>query len=456
MTATAPPAERTRLTATQRVLAVGLVLGVTLVAFEITAVITALPTITDELGGDSLYGAALAVYTLANLVSLVVAGELADRKGPAFPYVISICVFVGGLVVAALAPSMVWIVVGRALQGIGTGAFAPIAYTLVTRAFPTDRQPMMYAYLSAGWVIPSLFAPAIAGWITDTVGWKWVFLGLVPAALAVGVLAVRPMMQYRPVPGERRPTRVPVAFGAAIGIGAIVTGLQAANMLALAVAVVGGAALAVPSLRRLFPRGVFVASTGLAAVVACRVLATATFGGVDGFVPLAADRIHGARPLVQGFVIIGAALAWTLGQWLRAKHPDIDPAHAVRQGFAVLAVGVALTVPVLWEQWPLWAVFVGWAVGGFGMGLLFNPTTVAAMTYAEVGREGEVSSQVTLADSVGFSVIGGLGGATVAIADRTSWSLTSALATNFAFAIGVALLGLFAAGRVRRAVPPAA
>ncbi|MEI7548530.1 MAG: MFS transporter, partial [Actinomycetota bacterium] len=85
---------RTQLTAAQRLLATGLVLAITLVAFEVTAVITALPTITDQLGGDSLYGAALAVYMLANVIALVVAGELADRKGPALPFVISIVVFV--------------------------------------------------------------------------------------------------------------------------------------------------------------------------------------------------------------------------------------------------------------------------------------------------------------------------------------------------------------------------
>ena len=50
----------TRLDRQQRLLAVGLVLGVTMVAFEITAVLTTLPTITDQLHGDSLYGVALA------------------------------------------------------------------------------------------------------------------------------------------------------------------------------------------------------------------------------------------------------------------------------------------------------------------------------------------------------------------------------------------------------------
>ena len=107
----------TRLDPQQRLLAIGLVLGVTMVAFEITAVLTTLPTITDELHGDSLYGVALACYTLANLVALVVTGELTDRFGTARPYLASLAVFAAGLVVAATAQSMTIVVVGRTLQG---------------------------------------------------------------------------------------------------------------------------------------------------------------------------------------------------------------------------------------------------------------------------------------------------------------------------------------------------
>ena len=171
---------KTRLDRQQRLMAVGLVLGVTMVAFEITAVITALPTITDELHGDSLYGVALACYTLANLVALVVTGELTDRYGPAKPYLASLAVFAVGLIVAATASTMAMVVIGRTLQGAGTGGLAPIAYVLVKRVFPEDRQPSMYAYLSAGWVLPSLIAPAISGTITDQIGWRWVFWLLLP------------------------------------------------------------------------------------------------------------------------------------------------------------------------------------------------------------------------------------------------------------------------------------
>ena len=120
----------------------------------------------------------------------------------------------------------------------------------------------------------------------------------------------------------------------------------------------------------------------------------------------------------------------------------------MRTGFLVLALGLAMVVPVLWSWWPLWAVFPAWAVGGLGIGLLYNPATVAAMSYAVGGREGEVSSQVTLGDAVGFSLMGGIGGATVAIADRTSFTLNAALGTNFALAIALALLGVVACRRV--------
>lgn len=451
VTSPSTTAARTPFNSEQRLLATGMVLAVMLVAFEVTAVITALPTITDELGGDSLYGVSLAIYTLANLVALVAAGEMSDRHGPALPFALCIVILVVGLVVAAAATSMTWIVVGRALQGAGTGGFSPIAYMLVKRAFPDDRQPMMYAYLSAGWVLPSLFAPALSGWITDAFGWEWVFLGLIPFAFAVGVLAVRPMLRYGPVPFDRVGSNVPTALLAATGMGALVLGLQFSNLLAAVVMSIVGISVMLPALRRLLPAGVLSARRGLPAIIACRILATATFLGADSFIPLAADRIHGASPTAQGMVIIGAALSWTGGQWLRARRPPADTARAVQVGFLIMLLGLALVVPVLWEWWPLWATFLAWAVGGLGMGLLYNPATVAAMSYAVDGREGEVSSQVTLADSVGFSLMGGLGGATVAIADRTSWSLAGALGTNFAMAMVLSLLGVVAARRVRPA-----
>jgi MFS family permease len=441
----------TPLTRQQRALAVGMVLGVTLVAFEMTAVITALPTITDELGGENLYGVALAAYTLADVVALVVAGEMADRRGPALPYTLSLATFITGLLVAAAAPNMGVIVIGRALQGAGTGGLAPIAYVPVKRAFPDDRQSSIYAFLSAGWVIPSLVAPAFGGLITDRAGWRWVFLGIVPAAVAVAALATRPMRAYGPTVTAPTPSRVPTAVVVAAGVGAITYGLQEARPVVAAALLIGGVALALPGLRRLFPPGTLRARAGLPGVIACRLLATAAFLGVDSFIPLTVDVIHGERALVQGFSIVGAAIAWTAGQWWRTRRPGRSAAAATGVGFRLLALGGLLTVPVVFDGWPLWVTLLTWTVGGLGMGLLFNPTSLAAMSYARHGSEGVVSSQIHLADALGFSLMGGLGGAMVAVAERTSWSTQSALATCMFTAVSVAALGSVVATRARAA-----
>ncbi len=120
------------------------------------------------------------------------------------------------------------------------------------------------------------------------------------------------------------------------------------------------------------PSGMLLASAGLPAILACRMLATMTFLGVDSFVPLAADRIHEVSPVVQGFTIIGAALTWSIGQAIAAKNPGWRPAAATRWGFVLLVLGVVLVAPVLSASWPLPATFAAWCVGGLGMGILFN------------------------------------------------------------------------------------
>lgn len=436
-----------------RLLGVGLVLAVTLVAFETTAVVTALPTITDELHGDSLYGATLSAYMLADIVALVASGEMVDRRGLTRPFGIAVCLFMSGLIVSASAPTMVVVLLGRILQGAGTGALAPISYSTVKRVFPPERQATMYAFLSVGWVLPSLLAPALSGIITDHIGWRWVFLAMLPLGAIIGgytFWALRSFTDAAPSSdAPRPPSRVPQALRLAAGVGAVVVGLQEAKLWLAAILVLAGITVAVPAFNRLAPTGTGRAARGLPAIIASRFLATAAFLGADSFIPLAADRIHGVRPIVQGFTVIGAALTWSLGAFVAARHPAAEVRRPIRIGFALIILGVVTVAPTLSSSWPLWATFLCWSIGGFGMGVLFNPTTVAAMTYAGRGQEGLVSSQLHLADSLGFGIMGGVGGATVAIADRTSWSLSSAIGTNFALAIACGVLGMVVAGRAR-------
>ena len=420
-----------------------------LIAFESTALLTALPTISDNLQGDGLYGATLSAYMLATMVGLVASGTAADRRGPRSPFIVCVSLFMCGLVISALAPTMAVVLVGRVVQGVGGGGLAPISFAVISRVWETNRQPRIFAAISAGWVLPSLIAPALAGWLTHFWGWRWVFIGLIPLALVVGVLGAVTLRGLAPLPHDGRDApRLGSAVMLAGGVGSLVTGLQSGNWWFASSLVAIGIVTTAFGFTRLMPPGTHRASRGLPAILLCRSIAMAAFLGADSFIPLAADRIHGSTPAVQGFVIIGAALSWSLGSAIQSRRVDVDVSRAVRSGFLLVATGIVAVTPTLSASWPLAATFVGWSIAGFGMGLLFVPTSVAAMTYAESGVEGTTGSRVNLADSFGFATMGGVSGATVAVSDRTDWPLTHALLTNFGVAIALAGAGAVLAGRV--------
>jgi MFS family permease len=433
----------------KRLLAFGLFLTVTIAAFEITAVITALPTIVDDIDGASLYGATIAANLLASIVSIVAAGEYADRIGPAKPYAIAATVFVAGLVVAGSARTMPVVVLGRVLQGLGAGGFATLPYVAIRRVFAESEQPKMYAVLSAGWVLPSLIAPLISGWLTEQFSWRWVFLSMIPLAIIVSTLVVAQLRRLPPVDqvagDARTPSRIPQALRLSIGAGMILSGLpQARWWLALAL-VAAGIAVAASPMRHLWPVGWTRAKPGLAAAVAARMCATAAFGGVDGFIPLAAERVHGVGATAQGFTIVGAALTWTAGQAFSARNADtIAPSRLIRIGFGLMALGAVLVMPVVLESTPLWATFVAWSVGGLGMGLLFNPTTVVALSSVGEEESGRASSQLSMADSIGFASTSAIGGALVAASERDVFSLQTALVGSFAITAAITIVGMIA------------
>src|SRR5437016_4651379 len=151
------------LDAQRRALTVGLVLVITMVAFEALAVATALPKTVDDLGGVSLYGWAFSAFMLANLIGITVAGHQADARGPAPPLFAGLVLFGAGLVICGAAPSMVVVVAGRAVQGLGAGAVPAVAYVAIGRGYPEALRPRMFAVMSSAWVVPGIVGPGVAG-----------------------------------------------------------------------------------------------------------------------------------------------------------------------------------------------------------------------------------------------------------------------------------------------------
>ncbi|WP_239092316.1 MFS transporter, partial [Streptomyces sp. SID14478] len=173
-----------------RALSIGIVTVVLLIAFEATAVGTAMPVAARELDGVSLYAFAFSAYFTTSLFGMVLAGQWADRRGPLGPVTAGIGAFAAGLVLAGTAGSMWLFVAGRAVQGLGGGLVIVALYVVVSRAYPPRLRPAIMAAFAASWVVPSIVGPLAAGALTEHLGWRWVFLGipvlvLLPLALAL-------------------------------------------------------------------------------------------------------------------------------------------------------------------------------------------------------------------------------------------------------------------------------
>ena len=137
--------ERAERVGQRKGLTVGLILTITLVAFEALGVATAMPLVVRDLGDLHLYGWAFTAPLLASVIGITVGGSAVDRRGPGPPFAAGLVLFTVGLAIAGAAPSMPVLVAGRFVQGLGAGVVPPAAYGAIGRAFQDRARARMFA-----------------------------------------------------------------------------------------------------------------------------------------------------------------------------------------------------------------------------------------------------------------------------------------------------------------------
>ncbi len=441
----------------RRGLTIGLVFTITLVAFEALAVSTIMPKVAEELHGITLYGWVFTAFFLGSLLGIVLVGSLIDRGGLVRPFVAGLALFSVGLVIGGLAPSMEVLVGARCLQGLGGGAIPPIAYVSIGRALPESLRPRMFATLSTAWVLPGIIGPALSGAIADHIGWRVVFLGLLPliglaAAMTLPAIA-RSIPHADPEPGAHPLTetrkRLPAALLVTGGAGLMVAGLTSATLVPGLPLIAAGLALAIPAYRRLTPAGTLRAARGLPAAVLLRGVLTFAFFCADAYVPLALVRWRGLDVTVAGIALTAATLSWTGGAWVQARRFGRWGARRfVRLGFATLAVGILGFAAILSPGVPVIVGMVAWGVAGFGMGLSYSPLSLTVLAEAPLSEQGSATSGLQLSDVVGTALGTGVGGAIIAAGAGGGWEGWVGLAGAFGVGVVGALGGLALAGRL--------
>ena len=451
-----------------RALSVGIVSVVLLIAFEATAVGTAMPVAARELDGVSLYAFAFSGYFTTSLFGMVLAGQWSDRKGPLGALTTGIAAFAAGLLLSGTAGVMWLFIAGRAVQGLGGGLVIVSLYVVVGRAYPERLRASIMAAFAASWVVPSVVGPLAAGAVTEQLGWRWVFVGipvLVVFPLALALPQIRRLaggaVKDGPGQGEqvgRR--RIRLAFGISLGAGLLQYAAQDLRWFSVVPGLLG-VSLLVPAVLGLLPRGTYRAARGLPSVVLLRGVAAGSFIAAESFVPLMLVTQRGLSPTLAGFSLAAGGVTWALGSSVQARarmEPYRD--RLMTFGMVVVAASIAGAPAVLIDSVPVWTLAVVWAFGCFGMGLVISSTSVLLLHLSAPEEAGANSASLQISDGLsnvvllagGGAAFAALGGGTVAHASGATsagGSHPAAFAVVFLPMAGVALVGAWVTTRLR-------
>ncbi|WP_186778458.1 MFS transporter [Streptomyces salinarius] len=390
-----------------------------------TIVSIAAPDIVSELGlSASGMQWVINAYLLSLAAFFALGGRLADLWGPRRVVVIGTLVFVVSSVLCGCVPSgdyaLTWLIVFRALQGLGAALLFPAALAVVVAVFPVERRGRALALFFGLTGALTAVGPLLGGWLT---AWTWraIFWVNVPVAIAALVLTA-----LAGIPDRRREESLDVKGALLIvaGMGLSVLGFQQSaawgwDNAATWVCIAGGLAILYAFCRYELrtPRHPLVnlavfrdrAFTVDALVLFFAMLAFVPlffFASVYAQVSLSASPNQAALYLLYFFAGFAIASQWG-GRILdkRGARP------AMRIGCALGAVGFALwagklTDLSMHDQWPYAAL------AGAGIGFVLAPASTDAVNRSINSSYGEVTGITqtvrNYAASVGLAVFGTL------------------------------------------------
>ena len=416
---------------------VGAVALIFLAAVQALAVTTVMPIVSDDLDGDTLYAVAFAGTLATSVIGMVAVGAWSDRSGPKAPLYAAVALFLVGLVIAGLAPTMPILVVGRLIQGLGTGGQTVALYVVVARVYPAQVHGRVFAAFSAAWVVPSLIGPFLAGAVTEYLHWRWVFLGVSALTLvAFTLIALRlhatALHTDEPQEGRVGPR---LACAVAVAIGALALSL-AGELGSWSVLVVAASVLIIGfAARPLLPPGTLLSGRGLPSVVLMRGLIAGALFGAEIYVPYLLIAEYDFSPTWAGVALTAAALTWAAASAVQGRVGDrIGNARITLIGTALLFTSLTVAGAVAWGHLHPAVLIVGWALAGAGMGLMYPRLTVLTLAYSTPQNQGFNSAALSISDAVGAA-------AAIAVMGLVFTALT---ATDAGFVAVFAIAGVLA------------
>jgi len=174
---------------------IGVMLALLLAALDQTIVGTALPRIVAELNGLDRYSWLITGYLVASTVVVPIAGKLGDLFGRK-PFLIAGMIgFVAASALCGVAQDMTQLIIFRIVQGLFGAMLFASAFTVLGDIYSPAERARIQGLFGAVFGLSSIIGPVVGGFLTDNLGWRWVFYVNLPVGL-LGVLVVAGFLPF--------------------------------------------------------------------------------------------------------------------------------------------------------------------------------------------------------------------------------------------------------------------
>ena len=325
-----------------------------------TLITVALPSVARGLGVEgSSTSVVLSAYFGAYALVLLPGGELVDRFGARKLALAGLALFAVGALAGALVSTFGELIAARVMQGAGAGLVSPAALAGAVSGFPPERRGSALGIWGASAGMSNLLGPLLGGLLTVAFGWRACWWALVPLAALV-------------------------ALGIARLVPAVLHSEPRSNE---------------PVLNRIVLASTLIAALTFAVMIGAFYIAEQYLQRVAGFSALGAS---GALVLVALLVGLAAPLAGKLVDRYGEQLPAI--LGFIGAGCGLLILGIE-TVPLDDAVTVLPLIPVG-----IGLGMLFVPTSRAALNSTPMASHGRTSAILSVGRLVGAAVGAGLAG----------------------------------------------
>ncbi|MGV9880505.1 MFS transporter [Streptomyces sp. NPDC003006] len=395
-TAARPPARA----GSRPVALVAALLGFTVITIDVTAVNIALPDIRDSLhGGMAGLQWVVDAYTLMFAALMLSAGALADRAGARRAYAWGVALFTAASLVCALAPGIGALIAARVAQGGAAAIVMPASLALIREAYDEPgRRARAIALWTVGGSAAVAVGPVLGGILTETAGWRAVFLLNLPVgAVILALLARTGRSPRRPAPLDLggQATAVLALAGLAFAVieGGHLGWTSAPVLAAFAMSIASGFAFHAAEKRHrapMVPLGLL-RQRQVSVALAVGFAVNAGFYGVTFLLGLYYQQLRGMSGIEAGLMFVPLAVIITGTNLVSPRLAErVGRRRVVVLGQAVLALAMFVLLP-LTAHTPLWLVLVLLIPTGIG-GAVAVPALTAQLLDSVPGERAGTAS----------------------------------------------------------------